>query len=322
MSLPSGLSLRPPEPGDAEAVAALQNAETMDAHGLADSTSEELLAVWSTPEQEPGPRSAVVVDADGTVVAFLELSVDLVGHEVFGYAALPLDACHELGDALLAEIEERAAWWHRRPGMEGGVLRIGALDAPGAWPATMERAGYRLVRRLLLMRAPLGEALEPPSWPDGIVLRPFDRETDARAVHGALAEAFTDDVGPPFDPFDLWYRLAFVQPRHRYRDDLIVVAWSGDEVAGALIGAESVAESPDGGYVAELGVRRAHRRRGLGRALLLEAFARFRAAGCVEAVLHVDAASGTGAVGLYRAVGMREQRMYASWMAPVADSGA
>ena len=85
----------------------------MAALGLADSTAEELLAVWSQPHDEPGPRSAVVVDADGTVVAYLELHVDRDGHEVFGYASLPLDAPDDLADALLAEIEERAAWWHR-----------------------------------------------------------------------------------------------------------------------------------------------------------------------------------------------------------------
>jgi hypothetical protein len=35
-----------------------------------------------------------------------------------------------------------------------------------------------------------------------------------------------------------------------------------------------------------------------------------------EVLLHVDAQSETNATGLYRAVGMREQPMYASWMKP------
>jgi mycothiol synthase len=317
--LPPGLRLRLPEPGDADAVAALQNVETMAALGLADSSASELLATWSEPHTEVGPRDAVVVDTDDAVVAYLQVSVDLVGHEVFGYAALPLDAADDFGDALLAEIEERAAWWHRRAGVDDGVLRIGALDAPGVWPATLERAGYRLVRRFLLMRAPLADPVEAPTWPEGVALRPFDREVDARPAHASLAEAFADHFGPPMEPFDLWFHRLFIHPMLAFRDDLMLLAWSGDEVVGVLVGASTAQEAPDGGYVAELGVRRAHRGRGLGRALLLEAFARFRAAGRTEVLLHVDADSETGADGLYRRVGMREQPMYASWLPPAVD---
>ena len=54
-----------------------------------------------------------------------------------------------------------------------------------------------------------------------------------------------------------------------------------------------------------LGVRRPWRRRGLGRALLLEAFARFRERGCHAAALGVDGENTTGAVRLYESVGMR-----------------
>jgi ribosomal protein S18 acetylase RimI-like enzyme len=316
--LPPGLSLRPPEPRDAQIVTDISNAETMSALGLADTTPEELLATWSQPQTDEGPRSAVAVDADDGVVAYLQLHVDLVEHEVFGYAALPLDAPADLGDAMLAEIEERAAWWHGRAGVEEGTLRIGALDAPCAWAAALERASYRLTRRFLLMRRSLEEPVEPPRWPAGVELRPFRRDHDAPGVHAALAEAFADHYGPPFDPYETWFHLLFVQPTLAFRDDLIIVAWSGDEIAGALIAAAAAQEAPGGGYVAELGVRRAYRGRGLGRALLLESFERLRAAGRVAVVLHVDANSETGADGLYRRVGMREQRMYASWLPPVA----
>jgi ribosomal protein S18 acetylase RimI-like enzyme len=307
-----GLTLRAPEPGDAEAVARLSNAETLRAVGLADTSVEELLATWSEPHEVEGPRDAVIVAADGTVVASITVRVDLVEHEVFGYAVMPLEPPPGLGEALLEEIERRAAWWHERAGV-AGVLRLGGLDAPGPWATVLEASGYEIVRRFLLMRVPLAEPVDAPRWPDGIELRPFDRDLHARAVHAALAEAFADHFGPPFDPFDTWYHLVFVKPMLAYRDDLLLIAWDGDEVAGVLTAAERVEEAPDGGYVAELGVRRAYRGRGLGRALLLEAFARLRALGRAEAVLHVDQDSETNATGLYRGVGMREQRMYASW---------
>lgn len=59
------------------------------------------------------------------------------------------------------------------------------------------------------------------------------------------------------------------------------------------------------GWIRILGVRRPWRRRGLGRALLLHAFAEFRSRGLATAGLGVDAESLTGANRLYEDVGMR-----------------
>ena len=101
-----------------------------------------------------------------------------------------------------------------------------------------------------------------------------------------------------------------------FRDDLILVARTGDEVAGVLLGAARASESAEAGYVAELGVRRPYRRRGLARALLLESFHRFRALGRREALLHVDDESETGATSVYGAAGMHPQPMYAHWERP------
>lgn len=316
MSLPAGLSLRAPQLHDADEVSRLCNAETMAILGLADTVPGELVSSWSAPYEEEGPRDALVVDDAGTIVGFIAVDVDTTDHEVFGYGVVPVQPIEGIADALLAELEARAAWWHRHYGSAPGVLRIGALDAPGLWASALERGGYRIARRFLLMRAPLGDAPDPAVWPPGIELRPFRRDTDARAVHAAFADGFADHFGPPYDPYDTWFHKLFVQPAMAFRDDLMLVAWSGDEVAGALIAAETSAETPDGGYVGELAVRRAHRRKGLGRALLLESFARLRALGRTEVLLHVDAESETNATGLYRAVGMREQPMYASWMKP------
>jgi ribosomal protein S18 acetylase RimI-like enzyme len=59
-----------------------------------------------------------------------------------------------------------------------------------------------------------------------------------------------------------------------------------------------------GGYVGSLGVRRAWRGRGYGRALLLHSFREFRRRGMTRATLGVDAANPTGATHLYESVGM------------------
>jgi ribosomal protein S18 acetylase RimI-like enzyme len=78
----------------------------------------------------------------------------------------------------------------------------------------------------------------------------------------------------------------------------------GDEPAGVAICHPHTALS-ELGWVGELGVLRPWRRRGIGRALLLHAFAAFRERGFVRAGLGVDAESLTGANRLYEQVGMR-----------------
>ena len=79
------------------------------------------------------------------------------------------------------------------------------------------------------------------------------------------------------------------------------VVRDGDEIAA------TVRNDPDregGGYVGALGVRRAWRGRGLGRALLLQTFAEFHRRGVHRVTLGVDAESPTGATRLYESVGM------------------
>ena len=57
-------------------------------------------------------------------------------------------------------------------------------------------------------------------------------------------------------------------------------------------------------------MRRAWRKRGVGRALLLHAFERLRERGCTRVGLGVDAHSLTGATRLYEGVGMRAVQQF------------
>ena len=72
-----------------------------------------------------------------------------------------------------------------------------------------------------------------------------------------------------------------------------------------MVGTVVCYPEPYGGYVETLAVRRPWRRRGLGRLLLLTAFAALRERGYAEAVLGVDSDNETGAVGLYEGLGMQ-----------------
>ena len=81
-------------------------------------------------------------------------------------------------------------------------------------------------------------------------------------------------------------------------------------MAGICICRREDTEDSESGWVGELGVRRAYRKRGLGLALLKHAFAAFHADGKKRAGLGVDASSLTGALKLYESAGMRVQRQF------------
>jgi ribosomal protein S18 acetylase RimI-like enzyme len=85
------------------------------------------------------------------------------------------------------------------------------------------------------------------------------------------------------------------------------------EVVGALVARSDFAEDPRLGYVAELGVLRPYRGRGIARTLLRTSFADLHARGRTGAALYVDSESLTGATKLYESIGMTAQPRFATW---------
>jgi ribosomal protein S18 acetylase RimI-like enzyme len=166
------------------------------------------------------------------------------------------------------------------------------------------RRGYARVRTFQRLQKSLLAAPALPMWPYGISARRFRRDADEAAVHAALQEAFRDHWRPECIGLDDWLELKFA------RDDLDLglwwVAWDGEEVAGCLI----AYETPLGGYIDDLAVRRPWRRRGLARALLFESFAELRRRGVPRVYLGVDSENPTGAMHLYAAAGMSPTRTH------------
>ena len=86
---------------------------------------------------------------------------------------------------------------------------------------------------------------------------------------------------------------------------LTFIAFESDEVAGVAVN-----RYRDIAWVGQLAVRRPWRKRGLGLALLLQAFNEFYQRGDRAVGLGVDAQSLTGATRLYEKAGMRVTRQY------------
>ncbi len=92
-----------------------------------------------------------------------------------------------------------------------------------------------------------------------------------------------------------------------------LLAWAGDRLAGVLLSRPASVQEPALGYVNELGVRREHRRRGIGEALLRTCFRRLHEHGSRGALLHVDSQSITGADRLYERAGMTATPQFSRW---------
>jgi len=165
----------------------------------------------------------------------------------------------------------------------GGGMRLSG-------PFLAERGFRQAATSWRLVRALPAPA---PSWPTGIAVRPWDAERDARAVHAVVSEAFSGTSFSRERTFEEWSQV------HLGHLTDVVCAYRGDELVGVATRA-ALMGTP---YLAQLGVLPSQRGTGLGKALLLETFARDAADGASESSLSVDGEN-DGARRIYDSVGM------------------
>jgi mycothiol synthase len=212
---------------------------------------------------------------------------------------LPEHRGRGLGTALRERLEERAREL-AQDAPEGEEVWFGgeAASANEGAKAFFEARGYELIRHFWKMGIDLDKEPPEPVWPEGIRLEQAQRGEE-REVFDASEEAFQDHWDNQPHDYDEW-RQWMVEP-DSYDPSLWLLAKDGDEIAGISL----CSLDPDEGWVGVLGVRRPWRRKGLGKALLLESFREIRERGKPRAVLGVDAANPTGATRLYESAGMR-----------------
>jgi len=165
--------------------------------------------------------------------------------------------------------------------------------------------GYRPIRHFWRLEIALGKAPPPPEWPAGITVRAFVRGQDERATHAAIEEAFADHWEHTPIALDEWVQR--LTRREDFDPSLWFLAIDGDQIAGTALCYPRGAAL---GWVRGLGVRREWRGRGLGLALLHQAFGVFYERGRATVGLGVDAQSLTGATRLYERAGMRVTEQY------------
>ena len=321
--LPAGVTLRPFRgEADVPVLARILNDALADA-GLDEFFSDDQMAIEMRPTRVFDPDAdAIVAEADGEVIAFARHEwVDTTDgqreHRVWGDVDLRWRR-RGMGTALLAWNVARARTVAAGHDTDKPRL-LGSFTAEGetAAKALLRGAGFSEVRWFLHMVARDLSAV--PSWPlpEGVEFRPVTRD-QARQIFDADVEAFRDHWGG-FDASEEAFHNWMEDPD--YDPSLWVVAFAGDEVAGASINAirasENAALGMNRGWLESVFVRRPWRRHGLGRAIVGRSLEVLRERGVDTGILGVDADNPTGAVGVYVANGFVIHKRLSAWRRPL-----
>jgi GNAT superfamily N-acetyltransferase len=307
IALPDGFSARPCVDSDLRAVFNLvAAAEAVDA-GEVGIELDDVGSEWAKPSFNLATDTmAVFEEATGTLVA--------QGEVTYGTRA---DACvhpdwrgRGIGTWLLRWTEDRAR--------AEGASRIGQTVVDTATDAAelFERHGYTWLWTSWILQIRFDDTPpHAPELPDGYAIRDFVPGTDDRAVHAVVDTAFLEWSDRDPEPFEDWEAKTVARPG--FEPWLLPIVVAPD---GSVVGAVFLIDSQDqvDGWVQQLAVAKEHRGRGLGHALLDEAFNRFYARGRRVCELNTD--TRTGALGLYEHVGMSVKSSYTHRALQFADT--
>jgi mycothiol synthase len=177
--------------------------------------------------------------------------------------------------------------------------------------------GYVPVRWFFEMERPLAELPQLLPIPDGLDVRPVTVD-DAPRIWSADHDAFQDHWGG-WDPSEASMRR-WIESKE-FDPDLFVIAWDGDEIAGAVLNAVYVDENAElglkRGWLDSVFTRRAWRGRGLARALIGRSLHLLAERGLETAALGVDADNPSGALRLYESCGFAVANRGSAWQRPL-----
>lgn len=293
---------------DAPAIAEMLNREARQW------SSEDTLtaAEYAHDLQEPGMDlrldTAAVFDAAGLPAAAADVTSGAPYTRAHCYVRVaPEHQGRGIGMRLtrwgVARARERTA---AAPAGERVSVFASARSNNAAAAALLASEGFIHVRTFFRMQIETDGPPSAPAWPEGVTVRPMTMGADERAIYRTIEEAFRDHWGhtdtPEEEGFAEWRHFLVDHPT--FDPSVVFLAeGAGGDIAGCAV-CFPPAQPGDAGYIWQLGVLRPWRKQGLGRALLLHAFAEFHRRGIRRVALGVDADSPTGATRLYESAGM------------------
>ncbi len=307
--LPEGIAVRTAGADDVPALLELLRADELAAMG------ETSLSVGEVDEWFDTPRAlerntALVLERDGVLIGVWRVFRnfdDKYWAQVAIDRSLPAELVDELWEAGLAWAERVALTIADGLGVTGPRLDLWVNEHDALTRRHAEAFGFQQMRAFIEMQIDLDGYVAPePDPASPVVVRqaevPDDGAADLRTMYQVISESFRDHYDFQLRSFEDWVETKhsdqLADPTHWYLAEI------DGKAVGGLMGHNSYLEADNAGYVANLGVLRQGRGRGVAKALLRTSFTRYAADGRSAVKLHVDAESPTGATHLYESVGM------------------
>ncbi len=308
--LPDGVTLREATRSDVPALFRLLQAEEVASAGETSLVVSEV-EHWFDSERSLERGMTRALQRDGALVGVWRLYRNLDNKYWVQIAIdrrLPAGTVDELWRAGLGWLENAALAAADSLGVAQPRLELWAYEDDILTRRCAEAAGFEQSRCFIEMQLDLAGYAAPQSGPQVTIRRAVidgPDDADLHTMHHVITESFRDHFDFQLRPFDDWVQNRLDDPLndfgHWYFAELDRV------VVGALIGHNAYLEVDDAGYIANLGVLREGRGRGVAKALLHTSFTRYATEGRRAVKLHVDAESPTGATHLYEAVGMHRR---------------
>lgn len=309
------VSWRPLTTADLHAVFEVVAASEAFVDGVIEATESDLRESWDRPDLDL-ERMSLGGFADGRLVAYAVMFQGRVEASVH-----PDHRGGGLGTCL--------AEWTWDVARSEGRQRVGQTVSDNDRSATslFEALGYERGHSAWILRRSLDAPIPAVVLPAGYRFRSYDPEADGPGIYALIEESFSEWRNADSEPmgFENWVAYALKGAREDFivlleHDPQAVVglpardahigALRANALAGVSVGHDYEAQGE--GWIEQIAVRREHRGRGLGGALLAESFWRFKQAGRTSAGVSTD--SRTGALGLYERAGMAVVRSYTRWV--------
>jgi mycothiol synthase len=307
--VPAGFTVRPATLPDLGRVAQLFEAAAHHRGGRVRVREEDLRFRWLALDRLDETMLVEHPDGEPHLAAYAEFQVELdpfTGEAVAHIEARvhPAWTGHGLASFLLGHAEQRACSAARAAGRTSVALYLTVVDGDERTSSFLAARGFEPVRHLLDLRLDLHAAPPAPAWPAGVRCRALRPGQDEEAAWGVHQAAFADLATHLPIPLDDWVGER-VERDPEFDAGLFLLAEHDDEVIGIAVCRAGALGSPEDGWIRDLAVLPAWRRKGVGMALLRTALAAFRQRGLMGAALEVDDVTLEGAVALYRRAGMR-----------------
>jgi len=256
---------------------------------------DDLQKRWENADLEMDTLTAFI---EGELAGYAELRD---GDAPFIFLASRNDL--DLGYQLLSLLEQKAA--ARADETIELITQISERNQPLI--QLFASSGYRSNLSFIIMELKLETPPKNPEWTKGVTVRAFVTGQDEEATYRTDEEAGEDKGYHTPLTYEGWIKRMGMD-RETFDPSIWFLAFEENDIVGVALNAYD--RDSDTVWVDHLGVRRAWRKRGIGKALLLHSFDEFYRRGIKTVKLSVDSKSLTNAPRLYENVGMKTVQEY------------